>query len=470
MKLLLLLAASVTACPLFVEFFPDPVDIGDKEGEFVEVRLDSSFAADSIFFSVDAKAAFAVPYPEGSRLVLVHDSAYCPSKDDVACAVMAVSLPNSRESAWKLDAGTCLDSALLPTPKAGKAFQRRGETDDWVLAVATPGYANADYESGIRDCGLASVRIRQEGADSSVGRVFHVEGWLTGCPGADLRVRSQDLSAGVWHEESMEVGESFRLELMARGSLWLHLALPDDEYPLNNVLDTLLLVEGRSPLVVSEVHHCPPEPVPEWVEVYNASRSPFPLSQLHLCGRGGTWGGTLDSISPLQAILVTKDSAELRAHLGFADVRIVQASIGYLNNTGGSLSLCLGSQVVDSVSWSKGTASCPDGFSPLAGAPENTPGFVPKAGSRAEDPFTMTLSSRVVRTKGTPLRVRVEARDDVALRLLDSAGREIWKGIAPAGSSVWIEVPVRERARKGVNYVAARLGDFEKVVGIVLRP
>ena len=82
----------------------------------------------------------------------------------------------------------------------------------------------------------------------------------------------------------------------------------------------------------------------------------------------------------------------------------------------------------------------------------------------------MTLSSRVVRTKGTPLRVRVEARDDVALRLLDSAGREIWKGIAPAGSSVWIEVPVRERARKGVNYVAARLGDFEKVVGIVLRP
>ena len=470
MKLLPWLAVSVSACPYFVEFFPDPVDVPDKEGEFVEIRLDSAFAADSLEFFVDGKAAFAVPYLEGERLVLVHDSAYCPSGGGVACAVTAVSLPNSRECAWKLRARTCADSALLPAPKAGKAFQRRGETDDWVLATATPGYANADYESGIRDCGLVSVSARLEGADTAVGRVFHVEGWLAGCKRADLRVRSQDMSTGVWREESREVAGNFRLEFPARGSLRLYLGLPEDDFPLNNVVDTLLLAEGRSPLVISEVHHCPQEPVPEWVEVYNASRSVLPLSRLRFCGRGGVWGQTMDSLSPLQAVLVTKDSAELRAHFGFGDVRIVQVAMGYLNNSGGSLSLCFDTQVVDSVSWDKSSATCPEGFSPLSGAPENTPGFVPKSGAKAEDPFTLVFSSRVVRAKGPPLRVRVDASDDVVLRLLDSAGRDVWKTVAPANSSAWHDVPVKDRGSRGVNYVAARLGDFEKVVGIVLRP
>ena len=103
-------------------------------------------------------------------------------------------------------------------------------------------------------------------------------------------------------------------------------------------------------------------------------------------------------------------------------------------------------------------------------APENTPGFVSKTGTRAEEPFSLVLSSRVVRAKGPPLRVRVDARDDVVLRLLDSAGRDVWKAVAPANSSVWHDVPVKDRGRRGVNYVSARLGDFEKVVGIVLRP
>ena len=470
MKLLPVLAASVTACPLFVEFFPDPVDVPDKEGEFVEIRLDSTFRADSISFYLDGKAVLSTAYPEGERLVLVHDSAYCPAGKGVACAVLAATLPNSRESSWRLSAGTCADSAVLSAPKAGKAFQRRGETDDWVLAPATPGYANADYEKGIRDCGLAPVTVRVEGADTSVGRVFHVAGWLTGCEGADLRVKSQDLSTGELHEDSLKIAGEFRLDVPARGSAWLHLALPEDEYPPNNSIDTLLLAEGRSPLVISEIHHCPQEPVPEWVEVYNASRAALPLSRLRFCGRGGVWGALTDSISPLQAILLTKDSSELRAHLGFGDVPVVQVSMGYLNNTGGSLSLCFDSQVVDSVSWDKTTASCPDGFSPLAGARDNTPGFVPKTGAKAEAPFSLTLSSRVVRAKGQPLRVRVDALDDVALRLLDSAGRDLWKGVAPANSSVWHEIPVKDRCRKGVNYVAARLGDYEKVVGIVLRP
>ena len=470
MKLLPVLAASVTACPLFVEFYPDPVDVPDKEGEFIEIRLDSTFTADSMAMYLDGKAVYSAAYPEGGRLILVHDSAYCPAREGVACAVFAATLPNSRESSWRLSAATCTDSVLLPAPKAGMAFQRRGETDDWVPAPATPGYANADYESGIRDCGLAPVTVREAGADAAVGRVFRVEGWLTDCERADLQVKSRDLSTGEMYEESFKIAGEFRLDLPARGSVWLTLALPEDEYPLNNSVDTLLLAEGRSPLVISEVHHCPQEPVPEWVEVYNASRAALPLSRLRFCGRGGVWGNAKDSIQPLQAVLVTKDSSELRKHLGFGDVPIVQVSMGYLNNTGGLLSLCFDSLVVDSISWDKSTATCPDGFSPLGGSRENSPGFVSKTGAKTEEPFSLTLSSRVVRAKGRPLRVRVDARDDVVIRLLDSASREVWKEIFPANSSLWREVPVQKVGRRGVNYVAARLGDFEKVVGIVLRP
>lgn len=479
MKLFPWLAVAVPACPLFVEIFPDPVDVPDREGEFVEVRLDESFAADSVAFWLDGKAVVAVPYPEGSRLVLVHDSAYCPSRAGIACALFKETLPNSRESGWRLLAGSCTDSVVLAAPKAGRSFQRRGESDDWVFADPTPGYADAGYEYGIRDCavGLSGVTLVDSlpGGNGTVSgenawRTFRVKGWVDGCDTALLRVESFDLSAGNRRLDSVAGPGNFSLDFDTRGSLWLRLVLPEDDAPRNNVVDTLLLVEGRAPLVVSEVHHCPPEGVPEWAEVYNAARHALPLSRTRFCGKGGFWGAIGDSIMPQEAVLLTRDSAELRSHLGFADARIVQVAMGYLNNMQGSLELCFDSTVVDRVSWDKGTVSCPEGFSPLTQSRDNTPGFVSKTGTKAESPFELKLSGRVIRMRGVPLRVRVESAGEVALRLLDSSGREVWKEMLPANSSLWREVPVQSLGRVGVNYVAARLGDYEKVVGIVLRP
>ena len=143
---------------------------------------------------------------------------------------------------------------------------------------------------------------------------------------------------------------------------------------------------------------------------------------------------------------------------------------GYLNNTGGSLALCYGKAVVDSVSWDKNTVACPSGFSPLSGMAEESPGFVRRGGKKAEAPFVLSLSSRVVRVHGAPLRVRIEGEGNVQIRLLDSASREVWNAVVEAGNPQWVEVPVQRLGTRGVNYVAARQGDFEKVVGIVLRP
>ena len=454
---------------MLVEVFPDPTDVPDQDGEFVEVRLDATFREDTLTLLMDGKAAVRVPYPEGNRLVLVHDSAFCPVRENVACAVFKESLPNSRESLWKLEAGTCTDSVLVPASKAGKAYQRRGGTDDWEFTAATPGFANAGYEQGIADCGVGILRVVPEEASAEVVN-FRVEGLLEGCDSARVYVGWQDLSAGTEASDTLAVSGNFDFEIASRGSVHLRLLLPEDEYPLNNEIDTLLVVPGKSPLVISEVHHCPQEPVPEWVEVFNASRVAVPLSQVRLCGRGGALGGSGDSIFPLQAILLTRDSLELRTQVGFPDVRIVQVALGYLNNTGGSLALCYGGQVIDSVTWDKGTAVCPAGFSPLTGSSENSPGFVRKAGKKTEAPFTLTLSSRVVRARGVPLRVRVEGEGEVKLRLLDSASREVWNAVAQASSPQWMDVPVQSLGSRGVNYVAARQGDYEKVVGIVLRP
>ena len=389
------------ACPWFSAFFADPVDTPDQEGEFVEIRLRENGETgwetpfDSLYIQFEDKAPVSMVYPRAEMLVLVHDSAYCPENAPgvgsdsagVACALLPGSLPNSRESVWRLWAGECRDSVNLPRPKAGKSLVRVGSLDEWTLENPK------ENSVASRDSGL----------------------------------------------------------------------------PKNPSLR------------ISEVHHCPVEPEPEWVEIYNAGSVSLPLSEFRFCERGGAWGGKStsagkggDSIALYESIILTKDTLLLREYLGFRDVRLVQVSMGFLNNTAGSLSICMGESVVDSISWEKGTVACPAGFSPLTGRAENTPGYQgrrsAKGGTKANAPFIYKLSSRVVRYGGAPLRVYVESDLDVELRLLDSAGREDWKMTVPAGSNSWWQVPLKGLPQIGVAYVALSSGKFEKMVGILLRP
>ena len=80
------------------------------------------------------------------------------------------------------------------------------------------------------------------------------------------------------------------------------------------------------------------------------------------------------------------------------------------------------------------------------------------------------LSSRVLRKRGDPLRVKVESDREVMLNLLDSAGQVVWKQKAPALSNAWWNVPVQDYTGVGAAYVRISAGSFEKVVGIVVRP
>ena len=426
---------SVTySCPMFVEFFPDPKNVSDVEGEYVEIRLDDRTdlygdgnradvfcsgdcasgenRADSLYVRFESKEIMAFEWPAAERFLLLHDTASCPRRKGVACGSLGkLSLPNSRETVWKVWSGVCVDSVTLPQPKPGYAMQRVGLTDEWVFVAGTMGAGDPDYELGVEEDSLL-----------------------------------------------MLVGELGRL--------------------------------GRS-LRMTEVHHCPEEPMPEWVELYNASAYALPLDVFRFCDRGGALGKVGDSIMPYQTVLVSKDTAALRESLGIPDIRLLPVSLGYLNNTEGSLNLCFRDDVIDSVRWNKSTVACPSGFNPLTGRRDFTPGYqqknslslgarsvpgmsaVPGGGTApAMDtaPVMYKLSSRVVSKKGAPLRVRVESGYDVKLSLLDSAGRRVWKTVVSADSYEWVKVPVQENLGIGVGFVALSVGEYEDVVGILVRP
>lgn len=393
------------SCPVFTEFYPDPKDVSDQEGEYVEIRMDD-FRAESLYVQFESKAVMAFVWPEAERFVLVHDTAKCTAealqgasqdlsqelpRANVACGSLGkISLPNSRESVWMVWAGSCNDSVTVPRPKPGKVIQRVGLTDKWEFVDASK-----------------AVSV-QESADSLL----------------------KDLMAA-----------------------------------------------GTSLLRVTEVHHCPEEPMPEWVEVYNSSEYPLPLESFRFCDRGGALGMSGDSIRPYQAVLVSKDTSSLRTALNIPDIRMIQVSLGFLNNTEGMLRLCYRDSVIDSVYWKKGTVSCPSGFNPLSMRREFTPGYLSKnarnvslVGNAAKTPVEYKLSSRVVSKKGAPLRVLVESEHNVTLSLLDSAGRRVWKSVVSAMSNEWVKVPVQEYLGIGAAYVSLSVGEYEDVVGILVRP
>ena len=239
-------------------------------------------------------------------------------------------------------------------------------------------------------------------------------------------------------------------------------------------------------LYFTEVHHCPAEPEPEWVEVYNASGSPLPVGDYRFCNRAKNWGASQgkaktrrDTVAPYETVLFTRDTLLLREYLGFKNVRLIQYAMGYLNNTAGSLAICKGDSVIDSVAWDKSTVACPSGFNPRTGRAENTPGFqktIDSRGSRGagtvsqKAPFTFKLSTRVVRVNKTPLRVYVESEQSVVLKLLDSAGREQWNMNVSPYSNAWLNIPLQHLSGIGVAYISLSSGRYEKLVGFLLRP
>jgi len=131
------LLALLPECPYFYEFFPDPVDVPDSEGEYLSIKWETPFVPwDSIYLQMEDSKAFAIHVPPNSYSeLLLHREApgSCPDRAGLLCLPLTGgSLPNSRASVWNLSAGICRDTAYLPVPKAGMVV-RRAEDGEWKI-------------------------------------------------------------------------------------------------------------------------------------------------------------------------------------------------------------------------------------------------------------------------------------------------------------------------------------------------
>lgn len=463
---------ALLGCPLFTEFLPDPVDTTDAYGEFIEIRLDSNFKKnDTLFIQFENNAEYPLTQISAPRLLLHRDTLACHSNEWLDCKPLPFSaLPNSRTSFWALRSTNCSDSALLPIPKSGKSFQRDGlENDSWVYVTPTPGEANNQYESGIKDCEIKVKQVKY------YEKKWHVQLLLSNCDSTSVQVTFFPLMY-----KNLEESKKYDL----RDSLWVSsrlespsflfkAELPFDENSQNNLIDTLLFLQESPPIYFTEIHHCP-EDIPEWIEVFNQVKRALPLIHLGFGRRGQIQASLKDSIYSQESLIITKDTSALIQAIGIEDLSIKRASLGYLKNTLDTLFLTYKNTVLDSVIWNKETkVQCPNGFNPRTNQIENTPGFQGRTSmNKSTSPFSFQINTRIISKKSdeNTLRILIESEEDVLIELLSIHGKRLWQIKNKALNHNWIHIPLIQKGALGPNFIRISVGHYEKMVGVVLRP
>lgn len=466
------------ACPYIAEVLPDPTEVEDSRGEFVEIRLPKTALNGALSVFYEQKEIWSGFAPDSAkRILLIRDSLLCPDVRNLFCDKLeGPAFPNRREMELELRGADCSDAAKLPVPKAGKSLVRSDSAlGVWEFAVPTPGLPNAVFESDVQDC-----RLHLESA------TFENSAWkgtwsLSGCDSAQILAEflSMESIAEISQTAFLVRGKSVPWNAgVDAKALRLKVSLPQDDVPGNDSLDTLLAVPGNFPVRLTEVHPCPEEGVPEWFEIYNAGFREVPLSQMNLCKTGKGFSPET-SLGAGQSAVLTKDTASMRTFVGTDEILILQAGFGYLKNAADSLFLCYGSEVVDSAIWGKATriqTDCPSGFSVLTGRSENSPGFQ-TPGSLAADtdlPFKVEWNARIFSRKNRahPLMLRVQSEEDVLVELISGKGDLLWKRTFPKdlGGNVWREVPLIDKGFPGPNFIRVSRQNREKRFGVVLRP
>lgn len=473
-------ALALGTCPRFVEILPDPSDMEDTCGEFVEIRLPHTPFRETVSVYHEQKKVWEGKVPESvDRILLIRDTALCPNSERLLCErLLGSALPNSRKDTWKLQSGSCEDIADLPVPKAGYSLVRNDSSScAWSLALPTPGFPNGNFESGVSDCRL---QVDTLFLDASV---WKGEWTLLGCDSVWVRAsfRSESsLSENSW-TGLLERGVRSRFDTrLSAKAMEIVATWPPDDVPGNDTLDTLVALAGNFPVRFSEVHPCPEEGIPEWIEIYHEGSREISLSGMSLCGNRNAKMPDA-KIGSRESAVLSKDTNAMRNFVGNDDVRIFHLNFGYLKNASDSLYLCYGERKVDSVAWGKFEkiqTRCPAGFSAGTGREENSPGFQ-TPGSLASDaggklPFRVEWNARIFSRKNreNPLMIRVESDEEVLVELISGKGSLLWKKTlaADVAGNRWTEVPLLDKGFPGPNFLRISQRNFEKRIGVVLRP
>lgn len=477
-------AAALGACPYLAEILPDPEDVDDSRGEFVEIRLPQTPWHDTLSVYFEQKLIWKGTVLEpAKRLLLIRDTSLCPTSKKLACeALLGKGFPNSRSSEYSLWSGACNDSAALPKPKPGKSFVRTDSSfDSWTFAEASPGLPNAYLEEDVQDCRIEIDTV-----------FFSASGWkgfwtLTGCDSAWVKAlfrSTASLTENAWQGDLTRGSRKEFSTHISSDALQIQVFLPPDDIPANDSLDTLIAKPGAFPIRITEVHPCPEEGSPEWIEIYNAGARELSLSLMNLCSEKTFLTGAV--LQKHESAVLVKDTALMRTFVGNDDVKILPMNFGYLKNAADTLFLCQGSSPVDSVIWGRNariSPHCPQGFSAATGRTENSPGFqtpgslAASAEKSKAPPFSVEWNARLFSkrnpSKALMLRVRSEsAVSEVLVELISGKGDLLWStklSVDPSGNS-WSEIPLHQKGFLGVNFLRISQGAFEKRIGLVLRP
>ena len=479
MKLLLLAAlAAWEACPYFSEILPDPQEVEDARGEFAEIRLPEKFRRGTLSVVNEQKKVWSgIVSDTVKRILLIRDTSLCPLLKGLLCRPLTgTALPNSREAMWTLSSPSCADTAKLPIPKAGESFVRSGEAfDAWEWEKPSPGIPNGIFEKGIADCHLNIDTL-----------IYAENGWrgewtLSGCDSAEIDAKFSGITAFAekeWRGTLFRGVRSPFFTYLTADAFHLTVKLPEDDVPGNDFVDSLFAKPGAFPVRFTEVHPCPEEGMPEWIEIYNPALREVSLAQMSSC-KDKTQFPSAVSIQKHESIVLAKDTAAMRLYVGNSEVKILPVNFGYLKNAADSLYLCYGKEKVDSVFWGKLTQiqpKCPAGFAVASGRSEDSPGFQ-TPGSLARDtalPFQVEWNARVFSRKksANPLMVRIRSELSVTVELISGKGDLLWKKELPAEASgnAWTEIPLLQKGFPGANFLRFSAGSHEKRVGVVLRP
>ena len=464
--------ALASGCPLFSEFLPDPQELPDSAGEFVEIYWEASAAPwDTLLVLFESDTIYQAPQLPGSRRLLLHRGAptACPSWEGLECApLQAPPLPNSRASQWTLSAGFCRDTAFLPTAKAGLSLQRSAESPlEWIEAPPSPGLPSLTYERGIKNC-AASVHSAER-KDS----LWSVELVAKGCQGRLVGVEALPLDGSPSWQGSVEFTDSlYALPLLkAPKGLWLRLIHPPDDYPLDDTVEALLTHPLYPPLRLSEISPCPEEPMPEWLELHNTSSQPFPLGGVTLDGAG--LQDSAGELPPGGILLLTRDSTALRAALGIGDLPILQWPLAYMRNSADTLTLRWKDQPLDEATWSEKELHCPESFYPGAPASSPSPGFQPRQSEIAH--ASLEVSSRILGLSDphAALQARCSLEQPGTLYLATPSGNVISRQDLPASpaGTEWMPLPSWRLCPPGPCFLHLRLEDGHAYsLGLVVRP
>ena len=459
--------ASVVACPYFVEIFPDPTEVSDNLGEFIEIRL-SENKTDTLFIQPEGEDPFAFTDLKTERLVLHRDSLFCKEKPFDCLLLPFKALPNSRETSYYLKQGNCTDSITLAKPKPGKSFQRISMQNEFSYATPSPGLPG-ENEPNVLDCALEIENTLEANGN------FQVRLALKNCEERNLFYKLSGLDFLQKKDSGQMILKNVTtVSLKPLADLNYFLAyLEEDESPKNDTAAIYLSKKGKSILQITEVHFCPEEGFSEWIEIYNALPLPVPLKHLHFLNRGLPEVSETDSIRPFESILLTKDTTTLRAEIGFKETRIFKANLGSLKNTGDTIALLFDNDTLDYVSYGKReNAFCPLGFNPLSGNAENTPGFQGKQSLKTElkAPFRIEINKRVFsKKKGENPQIKISGMSKIRLVLLSESGKLLWEKSIQPEENTWFSVPFSEY-KQGIYFLKGISGNYAKNIGIVLRP